>query len=434
MKKIIKTLLSEWNFREIPKIIPRDIDLNSYLNLKVNKIVVLNGFRRVGKTFILYYLSKMLFKKYSRQEVIHINFEDERIPLQTSILTELLPTLKEFSSSEVKYLLLDEIHNIPEWSKWLRRIHDTENIKIFVSGSSSKMSEEEIPTELRGRFLELKVFPLSFNEFLRFKGRSFELKNLSYSANLKAELLRYLNEYLIYGGLPEIVLFDVNKKFELAQSYYNTVIKRDIIDRFKVKNEEVLKALIKLLLNSTEYSINKTYNTLKSLGYTIGKGTIQKYVRYIENSYFLVSTPIFSYKIKDQMQHPRKIYFIDTAFINAISTRFSQNLGRLYENIVAVELKRRRKETYYWKNAEKEEVDFLVMERDRITSLIQVCYDISDRETKQRETRALLKAGAELKCKNLMIITEDHEGMEKAEWFGKKGTIKYIPLWKWLLV
>ena len=344
MDKIIKTILAEWKGKNIPIIIPRDINLQDYLNLKINKIIVLNGFRRVGKTYILYGLANELLNFNSREEVIHINFEDERIPLKTEFLSSLLPNAEELFKQKIKYLFLDELHNIPNWSKWLRRIYDNNDIRIFVSGSSSKMSENEIPTELRGRFLEIRIFPLSFKEFLKFKKIDIDFKVLDYSEKERSLILKSLTEYLTFGGLPEVVLIDENKKFELSQSYYSTVIKRDIVERYKLKNEESLKALIKLLLDSKEYSISKSYNNLKSLGYEIGKSTLQKYISYIESSYFAFSLPIFSYKIKDQMQHPKKIYFIDNVFINSISTRFSNNFGRLYENIIAVELMRKRKD------------------------------------------------------------------------------------------
>lgn len=433
MNNITKTILAEWKEKNIPTVIPRDINIQGYLNMNVNKILVLNGFRRVGKTYILYGLANELLKSNSREEVVQINFEDERIPLKTEFLSSLLPTAEEIFNKKIKYLFLDELHNIPNWSKWLRRIHDNEDMRIFVSGSSSRMSEEEIPTELRGRFLEIRVFPLSFKEFLKFKKLNFDFKILDYSEKEKPHILKAITEYITYGGLPEVVLEEENKKLELAQSYYATVAKRDIVERYNIKNEESLKALLKLLLDSKEYSISKTYNTLKSLGYEVGKSTVQKYISYIENSYFAFSLPIFSYKIKDQMQYSKKIYFIDNVFINSISTRFSNNFGRLYENTVAIELKRRKKESYYWKNVEKEEVDFIIKKDKEIEQLIQVCYDIADQDTKKREIRAILKASKELKCNNLLIINQDYSGKEEAEWFGIKRKIKFIPLWKWLL-
>src|SRR3989338_8324470 len=224
MDEIIRTILTEWKGKNIPLVIPREINLQEYLGMKVNKIIVLNGFRRAGKTYILYGLANNLSKSNSREEVVHINFEDERIPLKTEFLTSILPTAGELFKDKIKYLLLDELHNIPNWSKWLRRIYDNRDIKIFVSGSSSRMSEEEIPTELRGRFLQVKVFPLSFKEFLKFKNINLDLKNLDHSGDEKPIILKALTEYLIYGGLPEIVLENENKKFELAQCYYATII------------------------------------------------------------------------------------------------------------------------------------------------------------------------------------------------------------------
>ena len=155
---------------------------------------------------------------------------------------------------------------------------------------------------------------------------------------------------------------------------------------------------------------------------------------YIENSYFIISVPIFSYKVKNQLQYPRKLYFIDNIFIKAISTRFSKNYGRLYENLVAIELLRRCAknpliEFYYWKNSRHEEVDFVVKNDEKIEQLIQVCYDISDQDTKKRELRVLVKASKELRCNNLLIITEDYDAYEQF----KDKRIRFTPLWKWML-
>jgi len=434
MKDIIKTILYEWKERKLPELISREIDLLDYTKIKPSKIIVVTGFRRVGKTYLILHLIEKLLKDRTREEVVYINFEDERIPAKTEFLSLLLPMTKQIFDKEVKFLFLDEIQNIPNWSKWLRRVYDNEDIRIFVSGSSSKMSSKEIPTELRGRFFEVNLFPLSFREFLNFKNLMFDLKEIDYVEDKKAGVLKALNEYLLYGGLPEIVLSQENKRIEIAHSYYQTVIRRDIIERHKIKNEEALKALLRLLLDSLNYSISKLYNTLKSLNYEIGKTTLQNYLNYIENSYLLFSVPIFSYKIKDQMQYPRKIYFIDNIFINTISTKFSKNYGRIYENVVAVTLfKKLGDSIHYWKSLQKEEVDFIVKDGFKVKQLIQVCYNLGDIATKTREVRALLKASKELKCKNLLIITEDYEDEERAAWFGTKRKIKFIPLWKWLL-
>lgn len=295
------------------------------------------------------------------------------------------------------------------------------------------MSSKEIPTELRGRFLEVNMFPLSFKEFLRFKNIKFDFKAIDYSNKQKSELFKFLNEFHEYGSLPEIALAEEAKKADIANSYYQTVVRRDIIERYNIKNEESLKALLRLLLNSTKYSISKMYNNLKALNYEIGKSTLQNYLNFTENSFFIFSVPIFSYKIKNQMQYARKNYFIDSVFISKLSTKFTKDFGRLYENSVAIELKRRDKEFYYWENPKKQEADFVVVEGTKVKQLIQVCYSINNLETRKREIRALIHASRELKCKNLIVITEDYEKELKEKWFGVKRKIKFIPLWKWLL-
>lgn len=431
MKNIIKTILFEWKERELPKVIERETDLSDYLRLKIRKIVAVTGFRRAGKTYLVFGLIKKLLKERKKEEVLYVNFEDERIPEKTEFLTHLLPTIKETFGKLPEFLFLDEIQNIPNWSKWLRRVYDKEKINFFVTGSSSKMSSKEIPTELRGRCLVVEVFPLSFREFLRFKQIEIDLKALLYSESQRAEIMRALSEYLYLGGMPEVVLAEESKKKEILHQYFGSVIRRDIIERFNIRNEEGLRTLLQLLLNSTSFSITRLYNNLKSLGLKIGKTTLSHYLSYIENSYFINTVPIFSYKIRDRMQYPRKVYFIDNGFISTLSLKFSKDWGRLYENLVFSELKRRNseEEIFYWRDRQQKEVDFLLKKGLKPRSLVQVCYDVSDFEARNREIKNLLKASRELEIKNLLIVTKEKEGKETVK--GKE--IRFISLWKWLL-
>ena len=195
---------------------------------------------------------------------------------------------------------------MPDWSQWLRRIYDNYDIAIFVTGSSSKVSSHEIPTELRGRCLEVKVFPLSFKEFLAFKEIQIDSQSARYSENERATVVKALDEFLYYGGMPEVVLAPEDKKIEILQQYYSTVVSKDISERFRIRNDEALKALLRLLINSNRYSISKMYNTLKSMGYAVGKTSLANYIGYIESSYFLISVPVISPKIKERMQCPRQ--------------------------------------------------------------------------------------------------------------------------------
>lgn len=432
MDESVKTILHSWIDKKIPAILLRDAHLEEYIHATPRKIVVVTGFRRSGKTYLMLKLISNLLLEKSKKEVIYLNFEDERIPRDTKFLSDLMPSIKETFSLEPEFLFLDEVQDMPDWSRWLRRIYDTYDVQIFVTGSSSKVSSHEIPTELRGRCLEIKVFPLSFKEFLTFKGMHIDRESVQYSENERATVVKALDEFLYYGGMPEVVLAPEEKKIELLQQYYNTVVSKDIAERFRIRNDEALRTLLRLLINSNRYSISKIYNTLKSMGNAVGKTSLANYIRYIESSYFLISVPVLSPKIKDQMQCPRQIYLIDNGFISALSTRFSKNSGRLYENAVALELLRRSDydtTIHYWKDRFGKEVDFAVKTGTEVRQLIQVCYEIAHPETKERETSAIVRASKELECDNLLVITGDYEGTEQVH----NKTIQFIPLWKWLL-
>lgn len=433
MNDTIKTILRQWDECPLPEMIGRDRSLEGYLGLKPRKIVAVTGFRRVGKTYLLYQLMKRIIKNGKMSGCAYINFDDERVPRDTAFLTQLLPAIRENCSEPLRYLFLDELQDMPNWSRWLRRIHDTEDVEIFVTGSSSRVSSREIPTELRGRCLEVRVFPLSFSEFLRFKGVDINADSAGYSDNEIARVRRALNEYIKYGGMPEVVLSPEDKKLEILQQYYSTVVRRDISERYHIRNEEVLKAMLRLLVNSTYYTISKMHNTLKSAGFTVGKTTLMHYLASIESSYFMHSTNICSYKAKDILYYPRKVYLVDNGFISSLSTKFTKDTGRLYENAVAMELARRNSltdsEIYYWKDRTGKEVDFVVRDGSGISQLIQVTSDIEYPDVRTRELNGLTGAARALRCKNLVVINPERDCTERV----KDMNVRFIPLWKWLL-
>ncbi|MFH1638147.1 MAG: ATP-binding protein [Candidatus Woesearchaeota archaeon] len=433
----MEVLLKEWQELWTPELKERHLP---EINFKSRKIVVFTGVRRCGKTYTMFQLINSLALTVKKDCLFYINFEDERIEKKTELLTNLIPSLMKLygNGSKRYFLFLDEIQVIPDWSRWLRRVFDSyRNITFFVSGSSSKLSSKEIPTELRGRAVSFDVLPLSFKEFLTFKGLALE-ENFELSERKLSHVKSLLLEYLDQGGFPEVVSEELlGNKHRIVQDYFRTIINRDIAERHHIKNTGLLSDFLRLLVNSTRFSINKTVNVLRSQGKTAGKETIINYARYAEESYFCYFVPIFSYKIKDQEQYPKKVYLSDNSFISDISLKFSKDSGKLYENMAFIELKRRQAENqlieiFYWADKESE-VDFVVKERGKAKELVQVCYNIGDYDVKARETRALIKASKELKCKRLLVITEDYEGEEEAEWRGARGRIKYIPMWKWLL-
>ena len=422
MNMVLETLLLEWKDRKLPTIIGRDFHLDISPQRGTNNATVITGFRRVGKTYLLYETMQKLLETYTREDVVYINFEDERIlTLTTDLLTDLIPEIQAIYGKKPKYLFLDELQLIPNWSKWVRRILDSETIQLFITGSTSKMSSAELPTELRGRAWEVQVHPLTFTEFLRFKDTAIDLDTL---ASVKEEAARFrflFDEYLLYGALPAVVLTQPEKKQELLQTYFKTVAQRDIAERHRIENDAALRTLLKLLLNSSYITISKLHNSLKSMGIPIGKSTVDNYLSYIETSYFMNELFIYSPVVINQLQYPRKVYFVDTGFMTALSTKFLTNKGRLFENLAYHKLARSNETMYYYKDDKGNEVDFAILEDGKTAALYQVCFDLTDEETRTREMRSLIKAGTTLNCSNLNLLV-----MEKPEPFKLPQEIKVV--------
>lgn len=414
MKQDLQKIIKEWWNNPLPTIIPRELDLISFYELPLRKVTALVGFRRSGKTYNFF----SLIEKIGKENTIYINFEDERFPNDVSILTNLLDVITELSGSKSYTLFMDEIQNIDGWEKWARRVTETTTHKLFITGSSSKLSSLELPTELRGRSLTIQAQPLNFNEFLRFKNKNFEMLPTPSQLNL-------LREYVTYGGFPEIVIAEEGKKPLILGEYFKTFLERDVIERHKLKNGVILNQLIKLLLSSTSYTISKLASTLTSLGFSVSKTTIAKYISYLEEAYFIKNIELHTASIKNRLKAPKKLYFVDNFFISKYSNNFSENLGRLMENLVANYLP----ECFYWKNYDGYEVDFVVRDGERVSELIQVSYVNNIGELNERETRSLQKASKELNCTNAKIITWDLKGEIKKD----NLTIKLIPLAEFLL-
>lgn len=406
MNTLLRTLLLEWKDRKLPRVIGRDVSLDTSLSLGVHNATVITGFRRVGKTYMLYEAIEKLLKTHSRSEVVYINFEDERIIApSTDFLTDLIPEIQAVYGKKPAYLFLDELQLIPNWSKWVRRILDTQFLQLFITGSSSKMSSAELPTELRGRAWEVKVSPLTFREFLRFKNEHIDFERVVHVRDEMARFRFLFDEYLTFGALPAVVLTPQEKKQELLQSYFHTVVQKDIAERYNIDNDTALKTLLKLLLNSSYITISKLHNTLKSMSIPVGKSTIDNYLSYIETSYFVNELYMYNPSVVNQLQYPRKVYCVDTGFMTALSTKFSKNTGRLFENIVFHKLARENETIYYYKDDKGNEVDFVILNEGKTAALYQVCFDLTDEETQRREVKSLVKAGVALRCQNLNLVT-----------------------------
>jgi len=389
-------------------------EIEKFVNIKHS--IMITGIRRCGKSVFLTQIINKFFDKF-----YYINFEDERLAgfglKDFNTLYEVCIDL--FGKSN--FFFLDEVQNIEGWEKWVRRMYD-DGFKFFITGSNARLLSKELATLLTGRHLQFSIFPFSFGEFLDFREFDFRKEDI-YLTERRALIVKYFSEYLKNGGFPEYLKYN---KIEILQEYFNDIIQRDIVERYKVKNIKQLKDMARYLITNTGNLT--TYNQLKKSNELGSVNTIIKYIFYLENAYLLFQVPYFSYSLRKQAANPFKVFAIDIGLRNAISFKFSKDIGRDYETMVAIELKRKNQEIYYWKNPQHEEVDF-VIKRDKVKQLIQVCYDINDHATKKRELRALIKASKELRCNNLLVITDNYEGVEKI----KNKKIKFMPMWKWLL-
>ena len=422
----ILEILNRWNFWKEEK--DTGIERGGYIDkgirfLRSNVIIAIIGVRRSGKSFIMRQIARHLIGSNSARDTLIVDFEDPELEGSDSeTLNKIYEVYVKELSPTRPIIFLDEIHIVTNWEKWVRMMHELGKARIFISGSSSKLLSGELSTVIAGRHLDIRVFPLSFNEFLDFRG--IEIEDMLDIVDKRFEIERSIKEYLEFGGFPEVVLSE-NKR-ELLTNYWKDIIYRDVILRFKIRKIEHFRSLGRFYLTNISSPI--TFNRIsKFLG--ISDDTVETFSRYLVETFSIFFVKRFSFSLREQENSPRKVYSIDNGLSNAIGFRFSDNFGRLMENLVAIELKRRGKEVYYWKDYQQREVDFVVKDGLNVKELIQVCYDIEDFTTKERELKALVKASKELKCKNLKVITWDYEAKEEF----KNKRIEFIPLWRWLL-
>ena len=285
------------------------------------------------------------------------------------------------------------------------------------------MLSSEYGTSLTGRHLDLEIYPLSFKEFLSFNSISVA-DNLDYVS--KRDTLKNLfNEYLTYGGFPKVVLEKENKK-ELLKTYFEDILFKDIINKYKVRESEKLSTLAYYYLSniSSAHTINSISKFIP-----LSNDTLDRFSQYLNQAYLLFFVPKFSTSLKEQAINAKKVYAIDTGLKNMAGFKHNEDFGKLLENLVFLELKRQKKEIYYWKDRYDYEVDFVIKQGLKPSNLIQVCWDLSNEKVKQRETRSLERAMEEYKLNEGTIITQDYEGEENIG--GKK--ILYKSAVKWFL-
>ncbi|OHB75682.1 MAG: hypothetical protein A2Z34_10045 [Planctomycetes bacterium RBG_16_59_8] len=426
-------ILHDWNFwrEDLRTGVPRPRYLDNLQSLmSTNQVITITGPRRAGKSFIMRQMEmRMIDEGLDRRNILHVNLEDPRFTETGVLLLEkIYAAYREYiSPSGTPVLFLDEIQGIQGFEKWVRMMHELAKAKIVISGSNATLLSRELGTLLTGRHLDLQVFPLSLGEFLSFN--NVVLDGQDSVAGKESELRGILRSYIEYGSFPEVVVSD--RKKEILLGYFEDVIFRDILRRFNVRKEGELRAVARHCLSNISALL-----TFKMLGRSLNLSatTAASFAGYLEQAYLIFSLKRFSFKVKEQEQSPRKMYAADTGLANAVGFRFSENLGRLAENIVFVALKRTQAlapgmELYYWKDTHHREVDFVVKNGRAVERLIQVCWDIKDEKVRNRELRALSAAMNELDIPSATIVTESAEGEEALH----DRRVRFVPLWKWLI-
>jgi predicted AAA+ superfamily ATPase len=370
------------------------------IDLSIPYAIIISGIRRCGKSTLL----KQLISK--TKNFYYFNFEDSRaVSFDVSDFEKLDAIFKaEYGNSD--YYFFDEIQNVAYWERFVRTLLDRKK-KVIITGSNASLLSKELGTRLTGRHLRYELFPFSYREMLFFNGKKHSLDTF--------------REYMEKGGFPEYLKY---KKPEILRELFKDIISRDIIVRHKLRHEKVVKEIAAYFLTNIgkEFSYNNLAKTFE-LG---SPNSLISFVSYFEDSYLIFTINRFDYSLKKQQVSQKKAYCIDPGFLKANSLSFSSDYGRILENIVFLNLRRKNNQLFYFKK--KYECDFLVKEKEKITGAYQVCYKM-DSDNKDREINGLVEAMDELKLKNGFILTYDQEDLIKID--GKKIIIK--PVWKWLL-
>ncbi len=409
LKKIIienKELIQSLN------VYSRNIEVNLESNF------VFCGIRRCGKSYLQFIHIKALQKERPNTPFVYINFEDERfIEFSASEFDQIVDVSMELFNDKPVFFF-DEIQNIKHWEKFARRLADN-NYRVFVTGSNAQMLSKEIGSTLGGRFLIKKLFPLSFAEYLRFKEIDLNA-NFEFSKQ-RFEIIKQFNHFFENGGFPELLKF--KNPGEYLSSLYMKVFYGDIISRYHIQNDQILKLLIKKLAESVnnETSLNRIKNLIVSTGQKVGNNTISEYINYLVNSFLLFPLENFASTFIER-ETKKKYYFIDQGILNLFIT---DQPTKLLENIVFLHLyKQYSNNLYYFKR--NYEVDFYIPDQQHI---FQVSYSMADSETQKRELQAIQKVNKELKAKKISIITYNDDDIMKVD----DLEVEVISVWKWLL-
>ncbi len=384
-KEGLKYVLHQAATRPLPDVHPRHVDVP----LDAPKVVTFTGVRRSGKTFLMFHtIRRLLAAGVDRRCLIYLNLSDDRLyPISLAELDMVLPAHGELypdALSERRYLFLDEVQEVSGWERYVRRVHDTENVRIFVTGSSSRLLTRDLAPALRGRSIGLEVFPLSFAEVTEFLG----LPRREFDREDESRLTHALESYVAWGGLPEIVLADDVLRPLILAEYAALLFHRDIVERYSVRNEHLMKLLLQHCASrpASLLSVHKLHRDLRSRGVRASKNTLYEYIDHLEDAYVLFLLPRHERSLRKREQNPKKVHVIDPALTRAFAAPADGDRGARLENLVYLHERRRSRDVYYASNSH--EVD-LVVPSTAGTRFVNVAWSLSDPDTRERERRAM---------------------------------------------
>lgn len=424
-KSLLKTLIRDFQLREISALKPRTLEVPLHLN----KVITLTGVRRSGKSSILLQAIAKLRETLPREQIVYLNFEDERLDLGAEELDLIVQAYRELYPTQDLaqcYFFFDEIQNLPKWEVFIRRLDDSVSRHLFITGSNSKLLGSEIATALRGRTLRYEVFPLSFAEYLGFQGIEPDL----HSSQSQTLINHAFGQFLTQGGFPEVALLsDTTIQHKLLTEYFDVMIYRDLIERYQERNVQALRFFLRRCIEgvTSPLSVSKIHNELKSAGFRISKDTLLHYLEQANAIYLLQMAYKHDPSLVRRELGDKKAYLIDNGMISAFSWRVGQDQGKLLENLVAMELRKHGAELLFVKGAL--ECDFVVQQPTGNLLPIQVCYELGDAATRKREVAGLVAACRFCGVRQGLIVTQE----EAADWQVDDVNIKVLPAWKWAI-
>lgn len=432
-KSEIIEILNEWNYwnKELPRTHPRAVYDNKISSLlSYNEVVVIKGIRRSGKsTLMLNSIKNLLAQGIDIKNILFINLEDPRFINNLSI--ELLQEIKDvyleyLNPDEKPYIFLDEIQNIPSWEKWVNKEYELHLSNITISGSNSSMLSSEIASSLSGRYLQIDVYPLGFEEYLQFK--DIKITNRLDLIEKKIELNREFEAYMLHGGFPKVIDYEVADKKDLLITYKDSILLKDIVARYNLKEFKTLEEIAAFLLANS--GISQSINKLKN-NFHVSYDMANAYLEYLIKAYMLFEIPKFDYSLKKQNANDKKYYSVDLGLSNIMRVPNLQTRGDDLETIIFLELLRRGYKVYYYKTSNGLECDFIIEKENRITGLIQVTSSLKDEKTKKRELRSFSKTIEELQLKEVEVIVI-HENSTKTIIYDDLE-IRTINIKEWLI-